>query len=199
MPDGEVVADRRAHALDHAHGETEAVLERPAVRVAPRIQAREERRQRVRVRHVELDAVEPARARPHGRGAVGIDDVVDVLRAEHVDRLPPAAPRDLQEVDDLRDHLPRPRVVAQLRELGEPRHELVRRDAQERPALRLMHRHRLDDDEPRAPLRVAHVTRADVVVDDAVLARQARHHRRQDDAVRQRHRAERERGEQQCS
>ena len=32
---------------------------------------------------------------------------------------------------------------------------------------------------PTPPLREAHVARADVVVDDAVLARQARDHRRQ--------------------
>ena len=43
-PTGKSLADARADPLEDAHGEAEAVLERPAVRVAPRVQAREERR-----------------------------------------------------------------------------------------------------------------------------------------------------------
>jgi len=81
------------------------------------------------MRHVELDAVEAALARALGRVAVGVDDGVDVVRAQHVDRLPPPGARDLQEVDDLGHDAPGPRVVASLRQIGEPRLVLVGTDA----------------------------------------------------------------------
>jgi hypothetical protein len=186
------------HALDHPHGQPQAILERATVRVAARVQAREERRHGVRVRHVELDPVEPALARPHRRLTVRLDDGVDVVGREHVDRLPPAGARDLEEVDDLRDDPPWTRVVASLAEVGQAGLELVGRDAKERSALGLVHRHRLEDDHAGAPLGEPRVPAADVVVDHAVLARQARDHGRQDDAVGQRHRADGERREEQA-
>ena len=68
--DGKIVADRLAHALRDTQRKAQAILERAAVLVAPRVEAREKRRQRVRVRHVELDAVEAAlvaRAAPRAR------------------------------------------------------------------------------------------------------------------------------------
>ena len=170
---------------DHTEREAEAIGERAAVVVLARVEPREERRERVRVRHVELDAVEAALTSAHGGGAVGVDDRVDLLEREHVDGLAPAGARDLEEVDDLRDDLARARVVDARAEVGEARLELVRRDPEERAALRAVHGHRLDDDEPDAAAREADVPRADVVVDEPVLAGETRHHRRQDEPVRQ--------------
>ncbi len=48
--------------------------------------------------------------------------------------------------------LPGPASWQRLREIGQARLELVAADAQERPALGLVHRHGLDDDEPAPPL-----------------------------------------------
>src|SRR5690606_2706571 len=69
----EVVSYALADAADNAKRQAETVRERAAVGVLARVQAREERRERVRVRHVELDPVEAAFARARGSGAVSLD------------------------------------------------------------------------------------------------------------------------------
>jgi hypothetical protein len=196
--DREVRPHALADPLDHAHRQAQAVLEGSAVGVPSRVEPRQERRQRVRVRHVQLDPVEAALASAHRGLAVRVDDPLDVVRRQHVDRLPPARARDLEEVDDLRDHAAGAGVVAPLAEIGQTRLELVGADAKERSALGLVHGHRLEDDHARAAPGEPHVALADVVVDDAVLARQARDHRREDDAVGQRHRADGQGGEEQA-
>jgi hypothetical protein len=178
--------NRAPHRLEHLARQPRPVLERPPVRIAPAVEAREEARERVGVGHVELDPVEAARPGPHRGLRVVARDAGDVVEREHIDRLPVAAPRDLQEMDDLGDHLARRRAVHPRGQIGEPGHERVRRDAQERAAARRVHGHRLDDDQAWLAAREAHVAIPDVVVDDAVLAREARDHGRQHDAVRQR-------------
>ena len=135
-------------------------------------------------------------SKPHSRArsaacAVRVDDGVDVVGREHVDRLPPARARDLEEVDDLRDDLaPAPRrgsACARSVRPGLNSSALMRSSG---PLLDWCTAIASMTTMPAPPLREAHVARADVVVDDAVLARQARDHRGQDDAVGQRHRAD---------
>ena len=119
-PTGKSFPDPRADLGDDAERQAEPVLERgAAVLVLARVHPREERRQRVRVRHVELDAVEAALARAQGGAAIRVDDAVELLEREHVHGLTPAGAGDLQEVDDLRDDLAGPGVVTALGEIGE--------------------------------------------------------------------------------
>ena len=77
-----------------------------------------------------------------------------------------------------------PSVVAALREIGQARHERVVADAKERTALRLMHRHRLEHDEPGAAFGETRVSCTDIVVHEPVFTREARDHRGEDDAIR---------------
>ena len=56
-------------------------------------------------------------------------------------------------------------------------------DAQQRARFGLMHRHRLDHDQAGAALRVADIAIGDVLVDEAVLAGQPRHHGRHHHAI----------------
>jgi len=107
-----------------------------------------------------------------------LDDRIEVTLRKHVDGLSPSRSRDLEEVDDLRHHHAGPRVVASRREVGEPGRKVVRRDAEKRAALRGMHRHRLEHHEADPAFRKSHVSCTNVVVDETVLAREPRHHRR---------------------
>ena len=82
---------------------------------------------------------------------------VEVVEREVVDRLPPARARDLQEVDDLRHDLATgPASWMRAHELAEAGDELVAEMRSSGPDSAAVHRHRLDDDEPRAALGEAH-------------------------------------------
>ncbi len=79
-PDHEVLAHARADPPEDAEREAQPVRQAPAVRISPRVQAREERAQRVRVRHVKLHAVEARGARARRCVAVRVDDAFDLLQ-----------------------------------------------------------------------------------------------------------------------
>ena len=145
---------------------------------------------------MQFGAVESRLARARHRVAELLDDLIDIGEREHVDGLPPAGLRDLEEMNDLRHDLGIRRVVNAAHEIGEPRHIGVVADAQERARLRMMDRHRFDHDQPDTALRVADVAVGDGLVDETVLARQPRDHRRDHDPIRQNHAFDIERFEQ---
>jgi len=101
----EIVADLPPDRGDDLGGEAHPVLEGAPVPVGARVPERQERRERVGVGHVKLDAVEPGAARAPRRRPRRTLDGPDLLGAEIGDLLPPARARDLEEVDDLRDDL----------------------------------------------------------------------------------------------
>jgi hypothetical protein len=142
------------------------------------------------VRHVELDAVEARAARSLRGSRVRVRDEGDVVSREVPDFLPPAALRELQEVNDLGDDPGGRPVVDPLREVGEARDEAILGEPQQRPRPARVDGHRLQDDQPRLPVGEPQVALADRVVDEAVLAREPRDHRGKDDAVREPHRAD---------
>ena len=101
--DREIWTDLFFDRTDDLDQEAHAVLDRDAVLVRPLVPEGKERGEGIGVGHVELDAIESGDASPVGRIAVLLHDEADVLRREVLDLLPPAAPGDFQEVDDLRD------------------------------------------------------------------------------------------------
>jgi hypothetical protein len=193
---GEVLARFAPHRLEDLGGQAHPVLQRAAVLVLARVARREERREGVGVRHVQLDTVVPGPARARRRLGVEPRDRRDLFPGEIADLLSPSRPGDLEEVDDLRDDLhgaSGARALDRLAQDGEPREEPVVADPQQRSRAGLVHRHRFEDDQPRLSPGKAHVALGDVAVDHAVLARETRDHGGQHDPVRQAHPADRER------
>jgi len=139
---------------------------------------------------MQLRAIELRLAGARHRSTEFFHDPVDVGDRQHVDRLAPAGFRHLHEVNDLRNNLRVRRIVNASRQSRQTGNELIVADAQERAGLGLVDRHRLDDDQAGATMRVSDVAVGDVPVDEAIFAGQPRHHCRHHDAVREQHSAD---------
>ena len=95
---------------------------------------------------MQLDTVVAGFTRPRCRRTKLLDDGIDVQEAQAVNLLPPARPRHLHEMDDLREDLGVRCIVDTADEIAVARKVLVARKPQQRTRFAVMDRGRLDHD-----------------------------------------------------